>query len=263
MRSSAAGWAASAPGFLLTTLLCACSSEYMPPPSSPRVAVVMDGGRLTYVRSGQRHAHGVAGGGLIEATEGVPAAERAAATYHSRLTTGLVLTTVGAAIMLLTPVILLSPGDRSADARLGAAMIGLGAGLSVTVAGGVVTLTGMPYQWDAINLYNAEIDRRAPNYSDTPIPSGTPLGPPPPLPGLPPGSRPPARPAPPAPPAPSEPYEPPGPTPAPTPSLTSPPPPPWMPPPPGGPATPLGWWRACPRGHPCARQARRFPAAAP
>jgi len=202
----------------------ACSTRYQPQ-LGPRVSVVMEGGTPAYVRDGKTYPHGFAGSGLVEAVGDDAEAREAAETYQSRMTSGFVLYLVGTGC-LLTSVLVGAPtldeNDRSSskDAVIGGTLICALAGL---ISGGVLLASAQPYQLDAINIYNDNVERRR-----VWVPTGVPYAPP--------VVAPPAAPV--APP-PAAPTVAPPPAVAPQPTATTPPPPPPPPPPASGaPPTP-------------------------
>lgn len=166
---------------LLLAALAACSSHYTPR-AGRRLSLVMRNGDMTYVRDGQSWRAGVFGGGLVKAVKGVPAAERAARTYHDRMTNGFLGYILGAVCTIGTVSYLAA---EASDHRYDGAeepspvLIGASVGCAVLMFGSLgYALSGAPYQWDAINLYNDAIE----------------LAPPPALPARPAGLRPPPTP---------------------------------------------------------------------
>ena len=142
-------------------LALGCSSRYQPQ-TGPRLSVVIDEGSVTYVRDGQKFKHGFAGGGLVEAVADDPEAKEAADKYHSRMTSGLVLYLVGTGCLVTGMIVGLSTidereqhGDRDA-----VAVGGLLCGVAGLVAGAALLASGMPYQYDAVNIYNDNLDKR-------------------------------------------------------------------------------------------------------
>ena len=190
----------------LSVALAGCSTHYQPL-AGPRVSVVLDSGNPAYVRGGKTYSHGFAGGGLVDAVGDDPEAREAAETYHSRMTTGLVLTLVGTACLLTGTVMFTSAiaSDRTDTANdshstrdaltVGALLCAAG----TVIAGSVLLTTAQPYQWDAINIYNDHAEqRRAP--PPWPYANGAgPLVPRAPVPAPPPAPPPPPPPLPPAP----------------------------------------------------------------
>lgn len=146
---------------LLASLSVACSSEFIPPASDPRIAVTIQNGQPTYVREGKSYAHGLLGGGLVEATRGVPAAEAAANTYHSRSMGGFAMMLGGLAAVLATPIVI-GASNANSEQSIGLLVGGLSAGVALSTAGSLLTISAIPYQWDAINLYNHDVNQRPP-----------------------------------------------------------------------------------------------------
>lgn len=180
---------------LVTT--ASCSSQYRPH-TGPRLSVVMDEGGMAYERDGQRFKHGFAGGGLVDAVENDPEAKQAADRYQSRMTSGLILYLVGTGCLVTGMVVGLSTIDDRSDhsGKDAVAVGGVLCGVAGLIAGASLMASGMPYQWDAINIYNDNLEKRRaifpappPAYVPyAPVPSPPPAAPPPPPPPAPPAS---------------------------------------------------------------------------
>jgi hypothetical protein len=187
---------------LVAALSAGCSTHYVPI-QGPHVSTTMEGGSLVYVRDGQKFAHGFLGGGLVDAVGADPEAREAAETYHSRNVTSLALSLVGLACLVGGSVYVASQADfASASSSNNDSSVAVGAGalacaLGTVVAGSIVAFTAIPYQFDALNIYNDNIERRR----------MLPLLPPGMLPMPPPGPPPPTSTGAPAPPAPSPPAQ--------------------------------------------------------
>ncbi len=136
----------------------ACSTSYVPR-SGRRIAVVMDGGQLAYQRDGQVYTHGLFGGGLVDAVQGVPAAEEAARSFRRRMASGFVMLFGG---LVCSMVALEVAFERSADDESERPLAVSGGCLLVGLTGGVVLGSAAPYQWDAINLFNDAVEPAAP-----------------------------------------------------------------------------------------------------
>ena len=163
----------SATALLVALSVGACSSQYQPQ-TGPRLSVVMDEGSLTYVRDGQRFKHGFMGGGLVEAVEDDPEAKEAAQKYQSRMTSGFVLYAVGT-VCLLTGMIagFSTIDDRGNHEGTDAvAAGGLLCGVAGLVTGASLLASGMPYQYDAVNLYNDNLEKRRWVMTPRPAPPG-------------------------------------------------------------------------------------------
>ncbi|MCC6902590.1 MAG: hypothetical protein IT377_26700 [Polyangiaceae bacterium] len=183
-------------GLLMAT--ASCSSQYRPH-TGPRLSVLMDEGGVAYERDGQRFKHGFAGGGLVEAVEDDPEAKQAAERYQSRMTSGLILYLVGTGCLVTGTVVGLSTIDERDDHsdKDAVAAGGLLCGVAGLIAGASLLASGMPYQWDAINIYNDNLEKRraifplpgppgfvpyAPIPAPVPAPAPAPVPPPPPAP---------------------------------------------------------------------------------
>lgn len=121
------------------------------PRQQGRVAMVMKDGAIAYSRDGRTHKHGFLGGGLLDAVRGVPQAERAARTYRSRMGWG-ALSVLGGALCSTTAMVLaIDPDDGAVSDR--AAFTSL-ACAGVMLVGTGVMISGVPYQYDAVNIFN-------------------------------------------------------------------------------------------------------------
>lgn len=132
-------------------LLAGCSTRYVPQ-TPGRVSIVMQDGSLAYQRDGQAFPHGFVGNGLINAVNGDPEATEAAETYVGRNIGGFAATMIGSAC-LLGSAIALSP-ERRTDSRVAASLGMLFCALGGYVTGGVLYQSAVPYQLDAINIFN-------------------------------------------------------------------------------------------------------------
>ncbi|MCA9596600.1 MAG: hypothetical protein KC776_24960 [Myxococcales bacterium] len=161
---------------LLALELSACSTHYTPQ-RGPRLSIVMEGGSPAYERDGRRYPHGFAGSGLVEAVSDDPEAREAAETYESRMTSGFVLSVLGAACAV-GGIVLLSPREDRTDTQTTVGLGALACAVGTTIAGSVVLISAQPYQYDAINIYNDHAERRrfppAPVYYAPPPPPGRP-----------------------------------------------------------------------------------------
>lgn len=134
-----------------------CSSMYFPQ-TPGHVGVMLQDGKPVYVRDGRVYQDGVLGGGLVDAVQGNPTAERAAVEYHGRKTTGLTVLLLGLAAEIGGLSYGLAAGPQ-ADGTFNDR--NFATGISIALAGMVASLIGAgymasaePYRWDAINLFN-------------------------------------------------------------------------------------------------------------
>lgn len=202
--------------FLVSLVLFGCNSTYLP--SGPRISVVLHQGSPAFARDGKLVEPGFFGGGLVEVVEGNPRAEEQAEAYRDLSTTSFGLLMGGLGTVAVSPFILLGglasssndvPSDGVFVASLSTSVVGLG----LVLAGLAVELSAQPKLYDAINLFNSEIDAREaatrprppppPQEFVAPLPA-IPVAPPPdaPLPDAPPPDAPPPEPAPAPPPEP-------------------------------------------------------------
>jgi len=149
----------------------------------------MDDGELTLVRDGDSFPAGFFGGGVVDAVQGNSAALEHARTYRQYTIAGWTLY-LGGLGLGLAGVGLWQAGERNDDsvqAHTGEALV-LG-GVAALVAGVGFLMGAQPHLWDAINLYNDEVDRRL-RLSYWPRPAVPPYAIPPMLPPLAPSSGP-------------------------------------------------------------------------
>jgi hypothetical protein len=141
--------------------LPACSTGHVPA-RSPHVAVIVEHGSLTYVREDQHFPMGFLGSGLADAVQGDPRAEHEANLYTKELSWGLgsALGGLGLAITGLAVLPVEEHGGVRMNARAytGFSLLALGAAAYTT--GLILVLSAAPHQWDAINIYNDDIDAR-------------------------------------------------------------------------------------------------------
>jgi hypothetical protein len=144
-----------------TALLLAlgCSSSYTPR-AGRRLSIVLSGGQLAYVRDGRMIEHGILGGGLVDAVEGVPEAEDAARIYHRRTVGGFVVGMGGILCsgIAFTRGVTAAEGDGDGSTEL-AVSLGCFVG---SMAGFAVMGSGVPYLYDAINIYNDAVEAPPP-----------------------------------------------------------------------------------------------------
>ena len=154
-----------------------CASSYQPAPG-PRIATVMADGELTLVRDGRSFSAGFFGGGVVEAVEGNSAALEHAHTYRQYTIAGWTVY-LGGLGLGLTGLGLWQAGERNDDVGLEhTGDVLMLAGLAALITGAGLLIGAQPHLWDAINLYNDEVDRRL-RSSYWPTPSVPPYAVPP------------------------------------------------------------------------------------
>jgi hypothetical protein len=178
---------------LLLALTQSCTSGYEPA-RSPRVAIVMEDGQLTFVKDGEHHhSFWLVGSSALDAVQGDPRAEAEARTARNLEIGGIVFTVgaVGSATGAL--VSLLSPDEVQHQSTTQALLV---SALACDVVALALLLNSIPRVYDAVNIYNDDLDRAAATAPRLALPPASPV--------LPPAS-PVLPPAPPAPPVPSSP----------------------------------------------------------
>jgi hypothetical protein len=135
----------------------ACATSYYP--NSPHIAVVRGQFQRGFVKDGVYYPGGLFGGRVVDAVRGVPEAEHHAEVYGTLSTIGSVgiFSSEGLGITSSIVGAAASRGDAKTDAEIG-----------LVVASGVALVTGIvlhlmaePHLFDAANVYNDELDRRA------------------------------------------------------------------------------------------------------
>jgi hypothetical protein len=147
----------------------ACSTHYVPQPG-PRLSVIIDGGQIAYARDGKKFNHGFFGGGLVKAVEDDPEAREAAETYRGRNVGGFVSTLVGELCLIGGLVTLAANLDSQKRSTNDLALGAIACGVAGVITGAVFFATAQPYQWDAINIYNDNVERRRPVWVALPPP---------------------------------------------------------------------------------------------
>jgi len=129
----------------------------------------MDDGGLTLVRDGRSFGAGFFGGGVVDAVEGNSAALEHAHTYRQYTIAGWALY-LGGLGLSLTGLGLWQAGNRNDNLQQEntGQVLTLG-GVAALITGAGFLIGAQPHLWDAINLYNDEVDRRArPSYWPNP-----------------------------------------------------------------------------------------------
>ncbi len=144
----------------LAMTVSACTSSYQPRPG-PRLSIAMRDGKMEYQRDGQHFNFGFLGGGLVEAVSPNPRAHAAARTYRDKSIRGFVLTLVGSACATGTAMYMmlkeLEDEEYSPSRTLVVTTLACTAGF---IWGGVELASAQPYHWDAINIYNDDVEAR-------------------------------------------------------------------------------------------------------
>jgi hypothetical protein len=144
---------------LLAPTSLGCASSYVPRPG-PHVALVQDGGTISYVRDGVKYDGGIFGGDIDQAVSGSPRAEEYASQYKNGMTTGFVLTMIGS-VGLIGGASLLGAEEAqtpSWDSTTTTAMIVMLSGLVVELVGAGIAARAQTHLYDAVNVYNDDVD---------------------------------------------------------------------------------------------------------
>lgn len=151
---------------------------------------------MVFVRDGQEFPRGFFGGGLVDAVEDNPDAREHAESFRGLTIAGFVLSLTAIVPMGAgAAVIGVSAAERRDGPSTGAFAGGLalvGTGLAMSITGLALSLSAQPHFFDAINIYNDDVDadlRQGPR-AQTPVVSApvpaAPTAPPPLAPTVPP-----------------------------------------------------------------------------
>jgi hypothetical protein len=116
--------------------------------------MVLDGGKIAYVKEGRKYDGGFLGGDIEEAVKGDRVAEQYASEYKSGMVTGFALYMLAVAGVIGGAVL---TGAESAQQPQSAPVPGLlvmAGGLVLDLAALGVMLSAQPHLYDAINAYN-------------------------------------------------------------------------------------------------------------
>ncbi|HEX3594572.1 MAG TPA: hypothetical protein VHU80_05710 [Polyangiaceae bacterium] len=153
-------------------LAAACSSTYRPA-ASPRIAIGVEDGNLTYYKNGTAYPAGTFGGGLVEAVHG-----NARAEDEARAARGLVIGGYACAFGALgatgAGIALTATSSSVHDTR---AEVGVGlliTGLAIDVVSAVLLVKAPPHAFDAIAIYNDGIEPAPAPAAPSPAPAMAP-----------------------------------------------------------------------------------------
>jgi hypothetical protein len=155
-----------------------CSYHYIPK-ATGRVNVVMDGGKIGYMRDGKLYEGGIFGGDIEEAVRGNALAEDYASRFKTAQIGGFVVTIIGTGATVAGGILggygaaqnNSTPGSGNSNTTLGLGLIF--GGLGLMLGGAIWAITGQPYLYDAINAYN---DGVQPPAAPPPAPPPPPQG---------------------------------------------------------------------------------------
>jgi hypothetical protein len=141
---------------LVTVVASACTSESEP---VVHVQVMQTPSGLEFLRGKRHYEHGKFGGGLRDAVDGVPLAEQHA-DAHSRLLMGGFLLELAGLVLAGASLATAVQGDESRDG-LDTSLALAGGAVVLSVASSTLYARSTPHVWDAVNLYNDELQRGA------------------------------------------------------------------------------------------------------
>jgi hypothetical protein len=160
---------------LLLGLTQGCTSGYEPV-RSPRVAMVMEGGQLTFVRDGEHHrSFLVMGSSVLDVVQGDPRAEAEARTARNLEIGGIVFTVGALGTATGAFVSILSPDEAQHRATTQGLLI---SALACDIVGAALLLSSVPHVYDAVNIYNDDLDGAAATAPRLALPPASPVLPP-------------------------------------------------------------------------------------
>lgn len=144
---------------LLAPTSLGCASSYVPRPG-PHVALVQDGGTISYVRDGVKYDGGIFGGDIEEAVTGSQRAEEYAREYKGGLTTGFVMTMVGVVGFVGGAGLMGAEAAQTptSDSGVTTAAIVMVSGLVLELVGAGIAARAQTHLYDAVNVYNDDVD---------------------------------------------------------------------------------------------------------
>ncbi|HEX8795540.1 MAG TPA: hypothetical protein VF765_31540 [Polyangiaceae bacterium] len=144
---------------LLAPTSLGCASSYVPRPG-PHVALVQDGGTISYVREGVKYDGGIFGGDIEEAVSGSPRAEEYAREYKTGMTTGFIMTMIGALGAVGGGVWIGDAASQNPVSNSGitSGTVVLLSGIVVELVGAGIAARAQTHLYDAVNVFNDEVD---------------------------------------------------------------------------------------------------------
>jgi len=134
----------------------ACSSSYEPA-KSPRISFVYDGGQPVFVKNGERYHSFIVGNALIDAVAGDPQAEAEAHAARNLQVGGFVLSLGG--LGALGSAVAVQANSHPSDAHNGVVGGLVISALAAEMVSLALTFSSIPHFYDAINIYNDDVDR--------------------------------------------------------------------------------------------------------
>ena len=134
-----------------------------------KVYMTMKDGKRGYTKGGEFHTEMGFGGALVDIVGDNPDAQQAARTFRSRAVGGFLMTIAGT---LCIPTVLSYDLARELDNRdvpdsHGYVLLGCGV---LAIAGVTYLISALPYQYDAVNIYNDTVDTRGVQWPPPPAP---------------------------------------------------------------------------------------------
>ena len=133
-----------------------CSSSYEPA-RSPRVSMIYDGGQIAFVKNGVHYNGLLPGNSLIDAVDGDPQAESEAHAARNLEVGGFVVSLGG--LGAVGSAIVVQANSHPADANNGLVGGLVLSALACEIVSISLTLSSIPHFYDAINIYNDNVDR--------------------------------------------------------------------------------------------------------
>lgn len=163
------------------TLATACNATYQPRPSRMLKWTMIDGAPAV-MRQGRPYPVNGFGQGLTEAVADNPRALEHATAHREGTIWGLVTALGGAAVMFMSPVLLLAgndgPGQDPSEGAVSLAIGGAVTGIVLYGFGLGMVASAQPRMYDAVNVYNDDLEMEVPPVA-APLPmplAATPAG---------------------------------------------------------------------------------------
>ena len=124
------------------------------------MAMMMEGGQISFVRNGEHHQGFLVGNTLIDAVTGDPVAESEAHKARNLEVGGIVF--LGAGLGALVGGVAVAAGDPGSDNNRATASGLLLTSVACELVSLGLTLSAVPHIYDAMNIYNDDLNRNAP-----------------------------------------------------------------------------------------------------
>jgi hypothetical protein len=154
-------------GLLVALAASGCSSSYQPA-TSPLIATAWSNGYPSYYRDGKEYPSGMLLGGVEDAVQGNPRAQKEARAAHQLMIGGMVFGVAGLGALGASVALAASNPDRDSTANQVALGLAIGT-IAAEITAIVLFANAYPHAYDAVNIYNDGIKTT----SRASAPSGT------------------------------------------------------------------------------------------